>query len=55
VGKPTNIGTLDALNLKSNFFALTDAWVEGDQSPRLGFIAINKSRVIWWRNYPTPG
>jgi hypothetical protein len=46
IGKPTNIATLDALNLKNDFFALTDAWLEGDKSARRGFIAINKSRVI---------
>ena len=46
MSKPRNIRTLDALNLKGDFFALTDATVEGEVPPRPGFLAINKRQVI---------
>ena len=46
MSKPRNIRTLDALNLKGDFFALTDAFAEGDPQPRPGFLAINKRQVI---------
>jgi|APLow6443716910_1056828.scaffolds.fasta_scaffold1127401_1 hypothetical protein len=46
MSKPKNIRTLDALNLKGDFFALTDAAAEGNAQDRRGFFAINKSQVI---------
>lgn len=46
MSKPKNIRTLDALNLKGDFFALTDAMSEGNSQPRPGFLAINKRQVI---------
>jgi uncharacterized protein DUF6812 len=46
MSKPKNIRTLDALNLKGDFFALTEASAEGDANPRPGFLAINKRQVI---------
>ncbi len=46
MSKPKNIRTLDALNLKGDFFALTDAMAEGDSQSRPGFLAINKRQVI---------
>ena len=45
MSKPRNIRTLDALNLKGDFFALTDAFVEGEGQPHTGFMAINKRQV----------
>jgi hypothetical protein len=46
MSKPKNIRTLDALNLKGDFFALTEAVTEGDTVPRPSFLAINKRQVI---------
>jgi hypothetical protein len=46
MSKPKNIRTLDALNLKGDFFALTEASTEGDSQGRNGFLAINKRQVI---------
>jgi hypothetical protein len=46
MSKPRNIRTLDALNLKGDFFALTDASAEGESAARPGFLAINKRQVI---------
>ncbi len=46
MSKPRNIRTLDALNLKGDFFALIDASMEGEPNPRPGFLAINKRQVI---------
>ncbi len=46
MSKPKNIRTLDALNLKGDFFALTEATTEGDPNSRPGFLAINKRQVI---------
>jgi hypothetical protein len=46
MSKPRNIRTLDALNLKGDFFALIDASLEGEANPRPGFLAINKRQVI---------
>jgi hypothetical protein len=46
MSKPKNVRTLDALNLKGDFFALTEASAEGEAQPRLGFLAINKRQVI---------
>lgn len=46
MSKPRNIRTLDALNLKGDFFALTEAAVEGETAARPGFLAINKRQVI---------
>lgn len=46
MSKPKNIRTLDALNLKGDFFALTEATAEGDPQSRAGFLAINKRQVI---------
>jgi hypothetical protein len=46
MSKPKNIRTLDALNLKGDFFALTEAATEGDPQSRTSFLAINKRQVI---------
>ncbi|MBI2002157.1 MAG: hypothetical protein HYT85_17815 [candidate division NC10 bacterium] len=46
MSKPKNIRTLDALNLKGDFFALTDAVAEGQAQSRTPFMAINKRQVI---------
>lgn len=46
MSKPKNIRTLDALNLKGDFFALTDAVTEGQAQSRSAFMAINKRQVI---------
>jgi hypothetical protein len=46
MSKPKNIRTLDALNLKGDFFALTEAVAEGDTQRPPGFLAINKRQVI---------
>jgi hypothetical protein len=46
MSKPKNIRTLDALNLKGDFFALTEASTEGDPQGRNGFLAINKRQMI---------
>ena len=46
MSKPKNIRTLDALNLKGDFFALTEATAEGSAQDRRGFFAINKHQVI---------
>ncbi len=46
ISKPKNVRTLDALNLKGDFFALTEAVTEGETHPRPGFLAINKRQVI---------
>jgi hypothetical protein len=46
MSKPKNIRTLDALNLKGDFFALTDAMTEGQAQSRSPFMAINKRQVI---------
>jgi hypothetical protein len=46
MSKPKNIRTLDALNLKGDFFALTEATAEGDTQARPAFLAINKRQVI---------
>ncbi len=46
MSKPKNIRTLDALNLKGDFFALTDAVTEGQAQSHSAFMAINKRQVI---------
>jgi hypothetical protein len=46
MSKPRNIRTLDALNLKGEFFALTEASAEGEPPSRSGFLAINKRQLI---------
>lgn len=46
MSKPKNIRTLDALNLKGDFFALTEAAVEGQSASAPSFLAINKRQVI---------
>jgi hypothetical protein len=46
MSKPKNIRTLDALNLKGDFFALTEATTEGDPRSGPSFLAINKRQVI---------
>jgi len=46
MSKPKNIRTLDALNLKGDFFALTEAAVEGHPGSSPSFLAINKRQVI---------
>jgi len=46
MSKPRNIRTLDALNLKGDFFALIEASAEGEPPSRSGFLAINKRQLI---------
>ena len=46
MSKPKNVRTLDALNLKGDFFALTEASAQGEAQSRPGFLAINKRQVI---------
>jgi hypothetical protein len=46
MSKPKNIRTLDALNLKGDFFALIEASAEGEGSKRQGFLAVNKCQVV---------
>lgn len=53
MSKPKNIRTLDALNLKGDFFALTEAVAEGTSDVRLGFIAINKRQIISIEELPS--
>jgi len=52
MSKPRNIRTLDALNLKGDFFALTDAATEGEGRGRQGFLAVNKHHVISLEEIP---
>jgi len=52
MSKPRNIRTLDALNLKGDFFALTDAAPEGEGPGRHGFLALNKHQVISLEELP---
>ncbi len=52
MSKPRNIRTLDALNLKGDFFALTDALAEGKPEERPSFLAINKRQVISLEEIP---
>lgn len=52
MSKPKNIRTLDALNLKGDFFALTEATAEGDAQSHPGFLAINKRQVISMEELP---
>ncbi len=44
--KPKNIRTLDALNLKTEFFALTDVERDGHVGAPTTFLAVNKRQVI---------
>ena len=44
--KPKNIRTLDALNLKTDFFALTDVESDGHAGAIAAFLAVNKRQVI---------
>lgn len=53
MSKPKNIRTLDALNLKGDFFALTEAVTEGTTGIQHGFIAINKRQIISIEELPT--
>jgi hypothetical protein len=46
MSKPRNIRTLDALNLKGDFFALIEASVEGEPASPPGFLAVNKRQVV---------
>ena len=46
MSKPRNIRTLDALNLKPDFLALTEATREGDPQSRPTFMAVNRRLVI---------
>jgi hypothetical protein len=46
MSKPRNIRTLDALNRKEDFFALTEAVIEGRTQMPPTFLAINKRQVI---------
>ncbi len=52
MSKPKNIRTLDALNLKGDFFALTEAVNEGEALTRPGFYAVNKRQVISLEEIP---
>jgi hypothetical protein len=52
MSKPRNIRTLDALNLKGDFFALSEAGTEGEGPTRSGFLAINKHQVISLEEIP---
>ncbi len=52
MSKPKNIRTLDALNLKGDFFALTDAAPEGEPNASPGFLAVNKRQVISLEELP---
>ena len=52
MSKPRNIRTLDALNLKGDFFALTDAATEAEGHGRPGFLAVNKHQVISLEEIP---
>jgi hypothetical protein len=52
MSKPRNIRTLDALNLKGDFFALTEAATEADGQGRPGFLAVNKHQVISLEEIP---
>ena len=44
--KPKNVRTLDALNLKGDFFAMTEVEVESEPGVKKPFMAINKRQVI---------
>jgi hypothetical protein len=50
--KPRNIRTLDALNLKPDFFALTEATKEGEPQSRPGFMAVNRRQVLYVEELP---
>jgi hypothetical protein len=52
MSKPRDIRTLDALNLKGDFFALTEATVEGQPGTHGGFLAVNKRQVISLEELP---
>jgi hypothetical protein len=52
MSKPKNIRTLDALNLKGDFFALTEATTAGESQARQGFMAINKRQVVSLEEIP---
>jgi len=52
MSKPKNIRTLDALNLKGDFFALTGAVAEGGPQASPTFLAINKRQVISLEEIP---
>jgi hypothetical protein len=44
--KGKGIRTLDALNLKADFFALTDVEDEAGKGDKDRFLALNKSQVV---------
>jgi len=44
--KPRNVRTLDALNLKGDFFAMTDVEVDDEGGVQKRFMAINKRQII---------
>ncbi len=44
--KAKGVRTLDALNLKGEFFALTDVEDEAGRTDKSRFVAINKSQVV---------
>jgi len=44
--KPKNIRTLDALNLKTDFFALTGVESGGHAGAIAAFLAVNKRQVV---------
>ena len=50
--KAKNIRTFDALNLKSDFFALTEAKKEGETQSRPAFMAVKRRQVIYVEEIP---
>jgi len=44
--KPRNVRTLDALNLKGDFFAMTEVEIQSEPGVKKLFMAINKRHVI---------
>ena len=44
--KPRNVRTLDALNLKGDFFAMTDVEMDDEGGVQKRFMAINKRQII---------
>ncbi len=52
MSKPKNIRTLDALNLKGDFFALTVIGPDGNGHGHQGFLAVNKHHVISLEEIP---
>jgi len=53
MSKPKNIRTLDALNMKGDFFALMEAVPDGEPNTKSGFLAINKRQIISLEELPS--